>query len=183
MTRQRITLTVNGARAVLDVEPRMSLAHALRQMLGLTGTHLGCEHGICGACTILLDGHAVRSCLMLAVQAQDVAIITIEGVSPAAGLTPVQEAMRRHHAVQCGFCSPGMVLALEALFAATPCPTENDICEAISGNLCRCTGYRPIIDAALDLAAANRDGRTNSAPAGPIERKQGGSDGAARQGQ
>ena len=155
MTVRKVTFTLNGQAATLSVEPRQTLADALRQQLGLTGTHLGCEHGVCGACTVLLGTEAVRGCLMLAVQADGQTITTIEGVSPATGLTVLQEAMHRHHALQCGFCTPGMVLALESLFAHTPSPGEAEIREAISGNLCRCTGYQPIIAAALSVAAAN----------------------------
>jgi len=151
-----VSFTVNGRRVTMNVEPRQHLADALRQSLGLTGTHLGCEHGACGACTVLLNGEAVRGCLLLAVQAEGQDITTIEGASPPAGLSAIQEAMHRHHALQCGFCTPGMVLALTALFAHKPCPDEAEIREAISGNLCRCTGYQPIINAALALAAANR---------------------------
>jgi carbon-monoxide dehydrogenase small subunit len=140
MTLRDVSFTLNGKPATLKVEPRQTIADALRQQLGLTGTHLGCEHGVCGACTILLDGDAIRGCLMLAVQAEGLSITTIEGASPQTGLSVIQDAMRRHHALQCGFCSPGMVLALESLFARTPCPDEHDIRDAISGNLCRCTG-------------------------------------------
>ncbi len=152
----RVTFTINGRPAALDVEPRQHLADALRQLLGLTGTHLGCEHGACGACTMLLNGEAVRGCLLLAVQVEGQEITTIEGVSPREGLNAIQEAMHRHHALQCGFCTPGMVLALTALFAHAPCPSEAEIREAISGNLCRCTGYQPIIKAALAVAAASQ---------------------------
>jgi aerobic carbon-monoxide dehydrogenase small subunit len=152
----RVSFTLNGRRVTLAVEPRQHLADALRQLVGLTGTHLGCEHGACGACTVLLNGEAVRGCLLLAVQAEGQDITTIEGASPAGGLSTIQEAMHRHHALQCGFCTPGMVLALTSLFAHTPCPNETEIREAISGNLCRCTGYQPIINAALAVAAANR---------------------------
>ena len=154
----RTTLTINGRRAQFDTEPRQSLADAIRNELGLTGTHLGCEHGVCGACTILLDGEAVRSCLMLAVQVEDASITTIEGVSlPHAGLTELQTAFRARHALQCGFCTPGMVLALHALFERNPVADEDAIREAISGNLCRCTGYQPIVEAALDVSRANQD--------------------------
>jgi aerobic-type carbon monoxide dehydrogenase small subunit (CoxS/CutS family) len=152
----RVAFILNGRPATLEVEPRQHLADALRQQLGLTGTHLGCEHGACGACTVLLNGEAVRGCLLLAVQAEGQVVTTIEGVSPASSLNPIQEAMHRHHALQCGFCSPGMVLALTALFAHTPHPSEAEIREAISGNLCRCTGYQPIIKAALAVAAMNQ---------------------------
>lgn len=156
MTLRDVSFTLNGKPATLKVEPRQTIADALRQQLGLTGTHLGCEHGVCGACTILLDGEAIRGCLMLAVQAEGLSITTIEGASPQTGLSVIQDAMRSHHALQCGFCSPGMVLALESLFARKPCPDEHDIREAISGNLCRCTGYQPIIAAALSVAEKNR---------------------------
>jgi len=156
MNTHRVSFAVNGRRVTLEVEPRQHLADALRQLLGLTGTHLGCEHGACGACTVLLNGEAVRGCLLLAVQAEGHEITTIEGASPRDGLSTIQEAMHRHHALQCGFCTPGMVLALTALFAHAPCPDEAEIREAISGNLCRCTGYQPIINAALSVAAANR---------------------------
>jgi aerobic-type carbon monoxide dehydrogenase small subunit (CoxS/CutS family) len=156
----RVTFSLNGRPTTLNVESRQSLADAIRQELGMTGTHLGCEHGVCGACTLLLDGEAIRGCLMLAVQAEGLSITTIEGVSPVQGLNPIQDAMRSYHALQCGFCSPGMVLALESLFARTPCPDEADIREAISGNLCRCTGYQPIIAAALAVAELNRAGHS-----------------------
>jgi aerobic carbon-monoxide dehydrogenase small subunit len=153
MTGARIVeLTVNGRPARIQVEPRQSLADALRSALGLTGTHLGCEHGVCGACTVLLEGEAVRGCLLLAVQAQGASITTIEGVSPLAGLSRLQECFREHHALQCGFCTPGMVLALHALFGREPGADEAAIREAISGNLCRCTGYQPIVAAALDYS-------------------------------
>jgi aerobic-type carbon monoxide dehydrogenase small subunit (CoxS/CutS family) len=148
-------LTVNGREVSFSVEPRQSLADALRTELDLTGTHLGCEHGVCGACTILLDGTAVRGCLILAVQAEGLKITTIEGVSPPSGLSKLQESMRRHHALQCGFCTPGMVLALHELFERNPAADEDAIREAISGNLCRCTGYQPIVAAALAYARSN----------------------------
>jgi aerobic-type carbon monoxide dehydrogenase small subunit (CoxS/CutS family) len=156
MSTHSVRCSINGRPTTLQVEPRQSLADAIRQ-LGLTGTHLGCEHGACGACTILLDGEAVRGCLLLAVQVEGLGVTTIEGVSPPEGLNQIQQAMHRHHALQCGFCTPGMVLALTALFATTPSPAEAEIREAISGNLCRCTGYQPIIAAALELARANRE--------------------------
>jgi aerobic-type carbon monoxide dehydrogenase small subunit (CoxS/CutS family) len=164
MTARNVSFTLNGKPARLTVEPRQTLADAVRQHLGLTGTHLGCEHGVCGACTVLLDGEAIRGCLMLAVQAEGLSITTIEGASPPEGLSVIQDAMQRHHALQCGFCSPGMVLALESLFAHTPCPGEDEIREAISGNLCRCTGYQPIIAAALSVAEKNRANLGAAAP-------------------
>jgi aerobic-type carbon monoxide dehydrogenase small subunit (CoxS/CutS family) len=157
MSNHEITLNVNGRDVTLTVEARQSLADALRMQLGLTGTHLGCEHGVCGACTVHVEGEAVRGCLMLAVQAEGSAIRTIEGVSPASGLTALQDAMHRHHALQCGFCTPGMVMALEALFARLPSPDEAQIRDVISGNICRCTGYQPIIAAALEVSRRNAE--------------------------
>lgn len=156
MSRVAVSLTVNGRQRQLLVEPRQSLAEALRSELDLTGTHLGCEHGVCGACTVLCDGEAIRGCLMLAVQAEGCAITTIEGLSPATGLSRLQESFRRHHALQCGFCTPGMVLALHRLLEAQPLADEAAIREAISGNLCRCTGYQAIVAAALAVVAENR---------------------------
>ena len=156
MTTHTVVLTVNGRSVSFSTEPRQSLADALRTELGLTGTHLGCEHGVCGACTILLDGAAVRGCLLLAVQAAGMQVTTIEGVSPPSGLSALQDSMHRHHALQCGFCTPGMVLALHELFEREPAADEAAIREAISGNLCRCTGYQPIVAAALDYAQSNR---------------------------
>ena len=158
MTAPRtVNLTVNGRPARFVTEPRQSLADALRGELGLTGTHLGCEHGACGACTVLLDGEAVRGCLMLAVQAEGASITTIEGVSPPTGLSKLQNCFRENHALQCGFCTPGMVLALHALFEKDPDADEAAIREAISGNLCRCTGYQGIVAAALDYSRMIRD--------------------------
>jgi aerobic-type carbon monoxide dehydrogenase small subunit (CoxS/CutS family) len=156
MSRVPVSLTVNGRPCRLMVEPRQSLAEALRAELDLTGTHLGCEHGVCGACTILYEGEAIRGCLMLAVQAEGAEIVTIEGLSPASGLSRLQESFRRHHALQCGFCTPGMVIALHRLLEAQPLADEAAIREAISGNLCRCTGYQAIVAAALAVVAENR---------------------------
>ena len=153
MSKSRpVHLTINGRPVRIEVEPRQSLADVIRGQLGLTGTHLGCEHGVCGACTILLAGVAVRGCLMLAVQAEGAEITTIEGVNPPDGLNDLQSCFREHHALQCGFCTPGMILALHALFQREPAADEVAIREAISGNLCRCTGYQPIIAAALDYS-------------------------------
>ena len=152
-----IALAVNGAEVRRSVAVRRSLADFLREELRLTGTHLGCEHGVCGACTVLLDGEPVRSCLMLAVQARGRQVTTVEGLSPAdGGLSPLQQAMQRHHALQCGFCTPGMVVVAEALLATTPSPTAEQVREALSGNLCRCTGYLPIVQAVLDAGALRR---------------------------
>jgi carbon-monoxide dehydrogenase small subunit len=155
----RVALRVNGARTELEVEPRTSLADCLRHRLGLTGTHLGCEHGVCGACTVIVDGDAVRSCLMLAVQAEDAEIVTVEGLSEEAALSPLQTAFRKHHALQCGFCTPGMITTAHALLSAEPDCDESRIREVLSGNLCRCTGYIPIVAAVLDARAAYRTRR------------------------
>ena len=159
MSRHRVTLTVNGRPETLEVESNKSLADALRENLALTGTHLGCEHGICGACTILLEGEAIRGCLMLAVQAEGANVTTIEGISPTSGLSPLQEAFRQYHALQCGFCTPGMVLTLYALLLRDPHADEAAIREAISGNLCRCTGYQPIVAAAKKIAGMGCNSR------------------------
>ncbi len=156
MKQHHVELSVNGRPVALEVEPRQSLADALRSKLGLTGTHLGCEHGVCGACTIIVDGDPVRGCLMLAVQAEGAEVLTVEGVSPQQGLSPIQEAMREHHGVQCGFCTPGMVVVLHHLLSANPNPTDAEIREAISGQLCRCTGYQGIMAAAKAVVASHQ---------------------------
>jgi carbon-monoxide dehydrogenase small subunit len=154
---RRIALTVNGQRRAAEVETRRTLADFLRQSLGLTGTHLGCEHGVCGACTVLLDGRSVRACLMLAVQANGHEITTVEGIAPGrTELHPLQEAFRDHHGLQCGFCTPGMLTTLLEFLREHPDPTEDEVRIAISGNLCRCTGYQGIIAAALDAARRMR---------------------------
>ncbi|HEY0439578.1 MAG TPA: (2Fe-2S)-binding protein [Xanthobacteraceae bacterium] len=151
--RRVIALTVNGAAHQRDVETRMHLGDFLRQELGLTGTHLGCEHGVCGACTVIVDGQPVRSCLMLAVQADGAEVRTIEGVAKADGsLHPVQEAMWEHHGLQCGFCTPGVITTLVAYLETHADPSETEIREVLSGNICRCTGYQFIVDAALTAA-------------------------------
>ena len=153
MEARDISLTVNGSRRAEHVETRLTLADFLRQQLGLTGTHLGCEHGVCGACTVLLDGRAVRSCLMLAVQAHGHEVVTVEGIAPSeTELHPLQQALRDHHGLQCGFCTPGMLTTLVEFLRENPQPTEEEVRVAISGNLCRCTGYQGIIAAALDAA-------------------------------
>jgi aerobic-type carbon monoxide dehydrogenase small subunit (CoxS/CutS family) len=149
----KVTFEVNGKAAVVNVEPRMTLADCLRQNLGLTGTHLGCEHGVCGSCTLLVDGRAVRSCLTLAVQVEGSKVTTVEGLSNEHTLTPLQAAFRKHHALQCGFCTPGMITTLHALLSEEPYADEERIRDVLSGNLCRCTGYIPIIEAALDARA------------------------------
>jgi carbon-monoxide dehydrogenase small subunit len=151
-----IELRVNGVVGAVDVEPRMSLLDCLRDRLGLTGTHMGCEHGVCGACTVLIDGAPARSCLIFAVQADGYEITTIEGVASAPGeLSALQDAFCETHAMQCGFCTPGMVLTAHAFLERISAPTRAQIVEAISGNLCRCTGYGQIIEA-IALAAKRR---------------------------
>jgi aerobic carbon-monoxide dehydrogenase small subunit len=150
---RKITLTVNGQQHQAEVEVRLTLADFLRHSLRLTGTHLGCEHGVCGACTILLDGLTARSCLMLAVQADGHEISTVEGLAPSEDkLNPLQEAFRDNHGLQCGFCTPGMLMTLTEFLRDNPDPTEQEVRIAISGNLCRCTGYQGIVAAALDAA-------------------------------
>jgi carbon-monoxide dehydrogenase small subunit len=154
----RVRFTVNGEARTVDVEPRLHLADCLREVLRLTGTHLGCEHGVCGACAVIVDGDAVRSCLMLAVQAEGASIVTVEGLSNDAALTPLQTAFRKHHALQCGFCTPGMLTAAHALLTREPDADAERIRSALSGNLCRCTGYIPIVEAVLEARAAYRKG-------------------------
>ena len=148
-----IAVTVNGTTYQRSVDPRLLLSDFLRHDLGLTGTHVGCEHGVCGACTILFDGHPVRSCLMFAVQANGHEVTTVEGLGTPEELHPIQEAFREAHAVQCGFCTPGFLMTLVPFLEENPDPTEEEIREAVSGNLCRCTGYQHIVDA-VKLAAA-----------------------------
>jgi aerobic carbon-monoxide dehydrogenase small subunit len=151
--RRAVAVTVNGTRRQQEVGTRITLADFLRHGLGLTGTHVGCEHGVCGACTVLVDGRSMRSCLMLAVQADGHEITTVEGIAPGPGaLHPLQEAFRDHHGLQCGFCTPGMLTTLLELLRDNPDPSEEDVRVAISGNLCRCTGYNSIVAAALDAA-------------------------------
>jgi carbon-monoxide dehydrogenase small subunit len=153
-----IAVTVNGKRHEATVPVRVTLADFLRHQLGLTGTHLGCEHGVCGACTILFDGYSARSCLMLAVQADGHEIMTVEGIATdAKTLHPLQQAFHEHHGLQCGFCTPGILTTLIELLRDNPDPTEEDIRIGISGNLCRCTGYQNIVIAALDAAKRLRE--------------------------
>jgi len=156
MSTFEIELTVNGAVHRGSVEPRRSLADFLREDLGLTGTHLGCEHGVCGACTVLVDGEPARSCLMLTVQARGADILTIEGLADGGELNPLQQAMWDSHGFQCGFCTPGFLMQITALLSESPDPTEVEIREALSGNLCRCTGYESIVNGVL--RAAGHDG-------------------------
>ena len=147
-----IGLTVNGIKHELAVEPRRLLVDCLREDLGLTGTHIGCEHGVCGTCTVLVDGQTVRSCLMLAIQASGATITTVEGLAPDGALHPLQQAFRDAQGLQCGFCTPGMLMLTWELLRDNPSPSEAEIREAISANLCRCTGYQGIVDA-VQLAA------------------------------
>ena len=161
MTTHAIRLTVNGAERQARVMPRLLLADLLREEFGLTGTHLGCEHGACGACTVLVDGEPIRSCLLFAVQADGCQVQTVEGLAargsqPDEVLHPLQEAFRQRHALQCGFCTPGILMTLAAYLREHPSPTEANIRETLSGNLCRCTGYQNIVLAALDAAASLR---------------------------
>jgi carbon-monoxide dehydrogenase small subunit len=152
-TQRTITVTVNGHTYARSVEVRRTLADFLRDDLALTGTHLGCEHGVCGACTILFNEEAVRSCLLLAVQADGATLMTVEGLAQGDRLHPLQQAFQEHHALQCGFCTPGFLMTAYAFLQETPAPTPAQVREAISGNLCRCTGYLPIIQAILHAAA------------------------------
>ena len=149
-----ISLSVNGDAVRRKVEPRLTLADFLRHTLDLTGTHIGCEPGVCGACTVLLDGRSVRSCLMLAVQADGCAVTTVEGLTPAEGLSPLQQAFADHHGLQCGFCTPGILCTLSEYLEINPNPSETDIRVALSGSLCRCTGYQGIVDATLAYCKA-----------------------------
>ena len=161
--RHRIHLTVNGRSREAEVEPRMLLTDMLRHELGLTGTHVGCEHGVCGACTVQIDGVPARACLTLAVQADGADIRTVEGLEPAPGrLSVLQEAFRRHHALQCGFCTAGILMSLDHLLQRNPDPSEAALREFISGHLCRCTGYVPIVAAALDAAKRLREARPDA---------------------
>jgi len=153
-----VTLTVNGKTYTAEVESRWSLADFLRHKLGLTGTHIGCEHGVCGACTVLLDGQAVRGCLTLAVQAQGKSVETIEGLADENDdLNPLQQAFWEHHGLQCGFCTPGILMTLTEFLRDTPDPSEAEVRVALSGNPCRCTRYQSIVDATLAAAAAMRE--------------------------
>ena len=152
----QVNFILNGALVTADVEPRLHLADCLREVLGKTGTHLGCEHGVCGACTVIVDGAAVRACLMLTAQTEGSTIVTVEGLSNEAALTPLQTAFRKHHALQCGFCTPGMLTTAHALLTEEPDADADRIRSALSGNLCRCTGYIPIVEAVLEARAAYR---------------------------
>ena len=161
---RRIRFTINGARKAAEVEPRLLLSHLIRQGLGLTGTHMGCDTTNCGACTVLVDGRAIKSCTMLAVQADGHEITTVEGLATASELHPLQEGFKQEHGLQCGFCTPGMMLAAKALLAANPDPTEEDVRWALSGNLCRCTGYQNIVKSVLWAAAKLRSEQAGDQP-------------------
>ena len=150
-----VKMTVNGREYTGRVEPRMTLADFLRGELDLTGTHLGCEHGVCGACTILVDGEAVRSCLLLAVQADGAELMTVEGLAQGEQLHPLQQAFQDNHALQCGFCTPGFLMTAYAFLQENPHPTEEQVRQGISGNICRCTGYTPIIQAILQTGGSS----------------------------
>jgi carbon-monoxide dehydrogenase small subunit len=153
-----VTVSVNGVERSAEVETRLLLAHFLRETLGLTGTHIGCDTTSCGACSVLLDGVPVKSCTMLAVQADGREITTVEGLESAGGLHPIQEAFSAEHGLQCGFCTPGMMLTSVALLAENPDPTDEEIRWAISGNICRCTGYQNIVKAVRHAAAKLKEG-------------------------
>ena len=155
--KQRVSITVNGVMQEREVEPRLLLAHFLRDVLALTGTHVGCDTSSCGACTVLIDGMAVKSCTMLAVQADGSAVTTIEGLAPAGELHPVQAAFWDQHALQCGYCTPGMIMTAVQLLERNPNPSEPEVRRALEGNLCRCTGYQNIVKAVEQVAGELKD--------------------------
>ncbi len=159
MSKRVVRMTVNGQSIEREVEPRKLLVDFIRDDLRFTGTHVGCEHGVCGACTILMDGEAVRSCLLFAVQADGANLATVEGASQHRELTALQESFHKHHALQCGFCTPGILMSMAAFLAEKPVPTAAEIDLALSGNLCRCTGYRNIVRAVSDAAEGLSTGR------------------------
>jgi aerobic carbon-monoxide dehydrogenase small subunit len=156
--KQTIRVTINGRLFEEDVEPRLLLSHFLREDIGLTGTHVGCVVGECGACSVLLDGKVVKSCLHLAVQADDREVTTVEGLAKDGDLSPIQEAFVKHYAFQCGYCTPGMVITSHALLQRNPNPSEEEIRKALAGNLCMCTGYVQIVDAVKDAAKGMKNG-------------------------
>ena len=157
---RKITVTVNGKAHTREVETRLTLADFLRHELNLTGTHVGCEHGVCGACTVLVNGRSVRSCLMLAVQCDGEEIATVESLAEGGGLNSLQQAFQDHHGLQCGFCTPGILMTLTEFLRDCPDPTEADVRDVLSGNICRCTGYQGIVDAALAAAKQMRETRS-----------------------
>ena len=158
----QINFKINSETVEVEVEPRLSLADCLRDKIQLTGTHLGCEHGVCGACTVIVNGEAVRACLMLAVQVDGDSVVTVEGLSNEDALSPLQAAFRRNHALQCGFCTPGMITTAHALLSEEPDADADRVREVLSGNICRCTGYIPIVDAVLEARAAYADKKATS---------------------
>ena len=173
----QVSIEVNGKTVTAEVEPRLTLLDFIRDVAGLKGTHAGCEHGVCGACTVLVEGNAIRSCLVLAVQADEEEVISIEGVGGNLGrsgeLSIVQDAFCEAHGLQCGYCTPGMVLAAEALLADTPNPTEDDVRDAISGNICRCTGYVQIVEAVMLAADRLASRNYKSKPGQPSNQTRG----------
>ena len=154
-----LRMRVNGAEVAGEVEPRLTLADFLRDDLRLTGTHVGCEHGVCGACTVIVDNLAVRSCLIFAAQAEGANITTVEGLAENGSLSPLQTAFRKHHALQCGFCTAGILTTMHALLQDEPAPSVDRVREVLSGNLCRCTGYVAIVEAVMEAAAVYRQER------------------------
>ena len=166
---RRIKFTINGVRKVAEIEPRLLLAHLIRRGAGLTGTHMGCDTTNCGACTVLVDGKAIKSCTMLAVQVDGREVTTVEGLATASELHPLQEGFKEEHGLQCGFCTPGMMMAAKALLAENPDPTEEDVRWALSGNLCRCTGYQNIVKSVLWAAAKLRGGGGDGSEGGEPE--------------
>jgi carbon-monoxide dehydrogenase small subunit len=160
-----VTLTVNGTAHTVDIEPRELLVHVIREDLRLTGTHIGCDTTSCGACTVLYDGMPVKSCTLFGVQAEGVEITTVEGLLTAAGLDPMQAAFKEHHGLQCGFCTPGMMLVGKSLLERNPEPSDDDVRDAIGGNICRCTGYMNIVRAIQAAAAANQQAAPDEAGA------------------
>ncbi|MEW2502273.1 (2Fe-2S)-binding protein [Amycolatopsis sp. CA-161197] len=156
MSSRAVSMTVNGEAVTRHVEPRRTLSDFLRKDCGKTGVHVGCEHGVCGACTVVLDGRTARSCCTLAAQAEGAEVTTVEGLAEGGRLHPLQEAFWKHHGLQCGFCTPGMLLTVRELLADNPDPTDDEIRAGISGNLCRCTGYQFIVDAVREAAAVLR---------------------------
>ncbi|MGH2858255.1 MAG: (2Fe-2S)-binding protein [Solirubrobacteraceae bacterium] len=157
MSTVNVRLSVNGVEHTLEVEPRLLLVHALRDNLGLTGTHVGCDTSNCGACTVHFDGQAVKSCTVLTAQAQEVEITTIEGLGSEGNLHPMQEAFWNNHGLQCGYCTPGMIMAATSLLADNPNPTEEEVRHGLEGNLCRCTGYHNLVKAVLDAASKSSE--------------------------
>ena len=152
MDKRNIKVTVNGTGHACSVESRVNLADFLRHDLGLTGTHVGCEHGVCGACTVLVEGHSVRACLMLAAQVDGKKVVTVEGLTPSGGLSPLQQSFWDKHGLQCGYCTPGVLVSLTELLETNAAPTEAEVRDVLSGHLCRCTGYHNIVAAAMEAA-------------------------------